>query len=155
MFPGFFRPKSNFYRLPNDWFDIWADVRRMTGRSRILALLKIVEYVIKWTWGYQNYDEPIRISRRDFYRGRRKGGRLLDRGTKLSSRSIEKALDLLEKIGLIQIVENGDSNGPSFIPRLRPEEDHTDRTFTEIPSAVRGEWFTVSGRGAGVSLAGP
>ena len=53
MFPGFFRPKSNFYRLPNDWFDIWANIRQKTGRSRILALLKIVEYVIKWTWGVE------------------------------------------------------------------------------------------------------
>ncbi len=124
MFPGFFRPKSNFYRLPNDWFDIWTDVRRMTGRSRILALLKIVEYVIKWTWGYQNYDEPIRISRRDFHRGRRKGGRLLDRGTKLSSRSIEMALKLLVKLGLIEVVQEDDDDGPSFIPRLRPEEEN-------------------------------
>jgi hypothetical protein len=123
MFPGFFRPRSSFFKLPNDWFDIWAAVRRMSGRSRILALLKIVEYVIKWTWGYQNYAEPVRISRRDFHRGRRKGARILDRGTRLSSRSIELALDLLVKLGLLEEAQGDADDGPSFIPRLRPEAE--------------------------------
>ena len=52
-FSGFARPKSNFYRLPNDWFDIWHQARvELSGGSppaRILGPLKIVEYVIKYS----------------------------------------------------------------------------------------------------------
>lgn len=43
MFPGFYRPRSNFYRLPNNWFALWAVARAARGGGRILALLKVVE----------------------------------------------------------------------------------------------------------------
>ena len=28
QFPGFTRPESNYYRLPNNWFDIWQQARQ-------------------------------------------------------------------------------------------------------------------------------
>ncbi|HEY77366.1 MAG TPA: hypothetical protein G4O00_14510 [Thermoflexia bacterium] len=122
-FPGFFRPRSNFYRLPNDWFDIWAQVRRTSGRTRIVGLLKVVEYVIKWTWGRQNYERPVRITRRDFQYGRRWNGRRLDRGTGLSSRPPENAICLAEHLGLIESHRSGKDGGPCFLPHLRAEEE--------------------------------
>jgi hypothetical protein len=68
-FPGFARPKSNFFRLPNDWFDVWRQSREALAQgsqpARIVGPLKIVEYVIKYTWGRTNFDEPIRLSRSD------------------------------------------------------------------------------------------
>ncbi|MCP4541809.1 MAG: hypothetical protein GY832_32155, partial [Chloroflexi bacterium] len=121
MFPGFFRPKSNFYRLPNDWFDVWIDIRQTTDRTRILAPLKVTEYTIKWTWGYQNYDEPVRISRRDFQYGKRAGLKRLDRGTNLSSNGLEKALDFLRDWGVIK-EQHKEAHRPLFLPRLRPVE---------------------------------
>ncbi|MDY7076800.1 MAG: hypothetical protein SXV54_07725 [Chloroflexota bacterium] len=121
MFPGFFRPKSNFYRLPNDWFDIWIDIRQTNDRTRILAPLKVTEYTIKWTWGYQNYDEPVRISRRDFQYGKRAGCKRLDRGTNLSSRGLEKALDFLREQGVIEEKQE-EEHRPLFLPRLRPTD---------------------------------
>ena len=118
-FSGFFRPRSNFYRLPNSWFEVWADVRRRSGRARILAVLKVTEYVIKWTWGHQNYDRPVRISRREFEHGRRWRGKRLDQGTGLSSRPLVNALRLAEKLMILEIHrENGE---PSYLPRLRPD----------------------------------
>ena len=47
MFPGFYRPKSNFFKLPNDWFDIWADMRRRVGRNRIFGMFEIIGHVIE------------------------------------------------------------------------------------------------------------
>ncbi len=122
MFPGFFRPRSNCYRLPNDWFDIWANVRQETGRTRILGLLKVTEYTIKWTWGDRNFDEPVRISRRAFQYGRQQGSRRLDRGTGLGSRCLEESLRSAEQIGLLE--QHADGNGgPTFLPHLRPPTD--------------------------------
>ena len=50
-FAGFDRPRDNFYRLPNEWFDLFADIRRGDIRPhgagadwqipRIIAPLKV------------------------------------------------------------------------------------------------------------------
>ncbi len=133
-FRGFSRPRSNFYRLPNDWFEVWAWVRRVSGRARIVGLLKVVEYVIKWTWGHQNYDRPVRISRREFERGRRWGRRRLDRGTGLTSTPLVSAIRLAERLGLLEVLD-GD-NGLSYLPRLRTDESPGDAFLPR----EGGEW---------------
>lgn len=122
-FRGFFRPRSNFYRLPNDWFEVWAWARRASGRARIVGLLKVVEYVIKWTWGHQNYDQPVRISRREFEHGRRRGRKRLDRGTGLTSTPLVAAIRLAEQLMLLDVRQEDD--GPSYLPRLCPEENRS------------------------------
>lgn len=114
-FAGFSRPRSNFYRLPNDWFDIWRQIRRQTGQTRILGLLKVVEYVMKWTWGYGNFADPVRLTWSDFLGGRRSGDRRLDRGTGISSRStLSSAINLAVQVGLLE------KTGSSYLPRLIP-----------------------------------
>ena len=123
MFDGFYRPRANFYRLPNDWFDIWRELRETTGRNRVLAPLKAVAYTIKWTWGYQNFEEPVRLAWRDFQFGRREDGRRLDRGTGLSSGHLEETLTFVERVGLLEIVHREGDDGPSFLPRLRPSAE--------------------------------
>jgi len=127
MFPGFYRPKANFYRLPNDWFDIWAQIRRWARRSRIHTILKMMEYVIKWTWGYQNYDEPVRISWRNFQFGMLKRRKRRDRGTGLSPGGLQGALQAAEEFGLLEKREN-DDHGPSYLPRLQPLEEGEENT---------------------------
>ncbi|MCP4535668.1 MAG: hypothetical protein GY832_00810, partial [Chloroflexi bacterium] len=121
MFPGFFRPKNNYFRLPNDWFDTWIDIRQATDRTRILAPLKVTEYTIKWTWGYQNYDNPVRISRHDFQYGKLFGSQRLDRGTNLSNDGLEKSLEFLLDLGVIE-EQRLEEHRPLFLPRLRSEE---------------------------------
>ncbi|MCO6451196.1 MAG: hypothetical protein J5I90_10465 [Caldilineales bacterium] len=125
-FPGFRRPRANFYRLPNDWFDIWRLARSQSERTRILGALKVSEYLIKWTWGYQNYDQPLRLSWLEFQQGRRSNrrqgsrrGRRLDLGTGLSSRSLQEALALAVELGLLERHEE-DEGQPTYLPRLRP-----------------------------------
>ena len=124
VFAGFYKPRANFFRLPNDWFDIWAKFRELTSRRRILAPLKVLEYIIKWTWGYQNFDQPARITRRDFRYGKlNRGGQRQDRGAGLSSRSVEKALNFLGEVGAIVVMHMESQDGPSFLPRLRTKDD--------------------------------
>ena len=48
-FPGFSKPEANFFRLPNEWTDI-------TAHLTSLAEMKLVEYVLKHTWGYSEFD---------------------------------------------------------------------------------------------------
>jgi hypothetical protein len=120
-FEGFRRPRSNFYRLPNDWFQTWQQVRRQTGQARILGALKITEYVMKWTWGYGNYSDPVRLSWTDFQEGRRTGdGRRHDRGTGLSRSALSSAITLAVQVGLLERA------GSTYLPRLMPPERDQD-----------------------------
>jgi len=118
-FEGFRRPRSNFYRLPNDWFEVWRQIRRQTGQTRILGALKVTEYVMKWTWGYGNYSDPVRLSWTDFQEGRRTGdGRRHDKGTGLSRSALSSAITLAVQVGLLERA------GSTYLPRLMsPERD--------------------------------
>src|SRR5688572_13911991 len=92
-FPGFVIPSQNWFRLPNEWPNI-------TSRMKSLAELKVVEYVLRHTWGYQEYGEGKRISTNEFMHGRRRqDGSRLDLGTGLSKQSV---ID-----GLRQAIEHG------------------------------------------------
>jgi len=119
----FKRFRANYYPLPKVWFDLWADLRQETGRARILAPLKTMEYIIKWTWGQENFDRPVRIPRRTFRYGWRADGERLDRGTKLSTHGLEQALRFLTTHGLLVESWAEGADGPSFLPRLRPDSD--------------------------------
>ena len=83
--------------------------------SRSDGPLKLLEYLIKYTWGYLNFDEPVRLTFDEITCGRRRassnGGRgdRMDHGTGLSSASIKKNIDRLLDLGLIQKIE-GDSD---------------------------------------------
>jgi len=93
VFSGFIVPSQNWFRLPNEWTDI-------TCAMKSLAELKVVEYVLRHTWGFQEYGTAKRISTNEFMHGRRRqDGSRLDRGTGLSNRSV---ID-----GLRQAVEHG------------------------------------------------
>jgi hypothetical protein len=131
-FSGFARPKSNFYRLPNDWFDIWRQAREAMAQgsqpARVVGPLKIVEYVIKYTWGRTNFDEPIRMSRSDLRQGvRGRQNRRLDKGTGLGSEAtISRGISTAIELGLLEQVENNDDPGRQerlYLPRLRPPEE--------------------------------
>lgn len=118
MFPGFYRPRSNFYRLPNNWFALWAAARAARGGGRILALLKVVEYVIRWSWGHLNFDRPVRLSWHHFQYGLLIGKVRQDRGTGLSSRILGEALDAAVESGFLE--RHGDAKHPTYLPHLRP-----------------------------------
>lgn len=86
QFEGFSIPEQNWFRMPNDWTNITAGMKS-------LAELKVVEYVLRHTWGYHEYGIAKRISINEFMEGRkRKDGSRIDRGTGLSKQSVVDGL---------------------------------------------------------------
>jgi hypothetical protein len=85
-FSGFVVPTQNWFRMPNNWTDI-------TAGMTTLAELKVVEYVLRHTWGFQEYGISKRISIDEFMHGRRRqDGDRLDQGTGLSKPSVVEGL---------------------------------------------------------------
>jgi hypothetical protein len=92
-FAGFSRPESNYFRMPNNWTDI-------TARINSLAELKVVEYILRHTWGFQEFGIKRRITIDEFIYGRKRtDGSRMDLGTRLSEQSVRN--------GLKQAIEDG------------------------------------------------
>ena len=95
-FPGFDRPESNFFRMPNSWTDITAEIDN-------IAELKVVEYILRHTWGYQEYDIKKHITIDEFVHGRRRqDGSRIDKGTGLSERAVYDGLRKAVANGLVE-----------------------------------------------------
>src|SRR5690349_16843266 len=83
VFEGFDIPESNYYKTPNEWISICARIDN-------LAELKVVQYVMRHTWGFQEFGILKHISNDEFVRGRwqrsRKTGKMerMDEGTGLT-----------------------------------------------------------------------
>src|SRR5258708_173424 len=97
MFAGFSKPEANFFRLPNEWTNITAQITS-------LAEMKVVEYVLRHTWGYSEYDIVKKITTDEFMHGRKKNdGERIDNGTGLSKPSVIEGLNSAVKHGLLEI----------------------------------------------------
>ncbi len=86
QFEGFDVPRQNWFKMPNNWTNITSDIST-------LAELKVIEYVLKHTWGYQEYGLKKLITTDEFMNGRRrKDGTRMDKGTGLSKPSVVSGL---------------------------------------------------------------
>jgi DNA-binding PadR family transcriptional regulator len=96
QFAGFSKPEANFFRLPNEWTDITAHITS-------LAEMKLVEYVLKHTWGYSEFDVVKKITTDEFMYGRKKkSGERIDIGTGLSKPSVIAGLKSAVAHGLLE-----------------------------------------------------
>src|SRR6266852_5617293 len=86
-FEGFPPPTKNFFSLPNEMINVIAHIDNM-------AELKVIIYVIRHTWGYQEYGITKAITVEEFMHGRkRQDGTRMDEGTGLKSdRSVKDGL---------------------------------------------------------------
>ncbi len=105
-FEGFARPQSNFYRLPLSWFDTLRTLRTRHDRRRIVALVRLTEYIIKWTWGQGNYEGTVRLTLDEIENGRvagrREGVRVrADRGTGLPRKTLIPTIEDALAYGLL------------------------------------------------------
>ena len=97
FFEGFSKPEANFFRLPNEWTDI-------TAKLTSLAEMKVVEYVLRHTWGYSEYDIVKKITTDEFMHGRKgKDGNRIDSGTGLSNKSVVEGLSKAVAHGLLEV----------------------------------------------------
>ena len=129
IFDGFSEPKTNWYRLPNDWFDIWIRIRQEYG-SRFAALLKMLEYILIHTWGAGRFNGSVQISADEIRNGRRiKKDKRLDQGTGISENAVRRAGDFLEKFGLLEIKKDGRDKARqlrTYTPRMKEQRDEKD-----------------------------
>jgi hypothetical protein len=118
QFSGFDIPHQNWFRMPNHWTDITAGITS-------LAELKVVEYVLKHTWGYQEYGISKLITTDEFMHGRkRKDGTRIDMGTGLSNRSVIDGLRRAVDDGfLVEEVDDSDKARVKKWYRLRMAVD--------------------------------
>lgn len=130
-FAGFSRPRESFYRLPNDWFDILADLRMREERRRIASLVRLVEYIIKWTWGRLNFEGYVRLTFDELQHGKvigRQDGRRLraDRGTGLPRSGLNEALSDALRYGLLErITDARDAARVRHAYRVRLAKEET------------------------------
>lgn len=89
-------PNKNWSKLPHELFDLMADMG--------CAELRIFLYVLRHTWGFQEYDIPKKITVDEFMDGRKlKDSSRMDKGTGLTAKSVRKACaDLVER-GLLAV----------------------------------------------------
>ena len=108
-FVGFTVPEQNWFKMPDEWSDITADIDS-------LAELKVVEYVLKHTWGFHEYGLPKKITIDEFMHGRkRSNGERLDQGTGLSKQSVITGLKKAVQRSLL--VENIDASDRARIKK--------------------------------------
>jgi hypothetical protein len=122
-FVGFFEPTENYFRLPNNWFDIATLIRAEFG-ERFGSPLKMMEYILRHTWGYRRFNGHVKLSAKDIYSGRNINGRQIDQGTGLSENSVTKAGKVLEKLGLIEMEYDETDKARrirTFRPRIQEE----------------------------------
>jgi len=155
-FIGFSKPKTSYYRLPNQWHSsLQILLTRYT--SRAIAPIKVLEYIIKHTWGVQNFSEPIALTISEIRNGKKtRRGYHIDRGTQLSENSVRKALTTLVELGYIEVLPSPDekplyrivtceeeqqpthSNGQLFCGWQIPEKNYfqVPATWTDLCSTI-------------------
>lgn len=95
QFGGFEEPQANFTRIPNAFLEAMSIIDT-------LGEMKVVYYILRHTWGFQ--DEVKRITLDEFQYGRkRKDGTRLDSGTGLSKPTIIDGLSRAEQHGFIEV----------------------------------------------------
>jgi hypothetical protein len=132
-FEGFPQPKKNYFSLPNEMINIIAHITNMSE-------LKVIIYVIRHTWGFQEFGICKTISTDEFMHGRRfSNGKRMDEGTGLSHHSVIDGLRAAEDHGyLICDTDTSDKarTTKSYMLKmaLPPSEDSS-----EAPSAESSE----------------
>ena len=140
QFQGFDNPEENWSKLPHALIDLFPWIQTV-------AELKIVLYVLRHTWGFQEYGgEGKRITLDEFSNGRkRRDGSRLDNGTGLSPNAVKAGVRAAVRHGFLIREDDGrDAARSSHKYRLRmtgatvseidTQEDGTLSKFDTLPS---------------------
>lgn len=93
MWNGFTMPDSEYFKVSNNIVD-------MLSLIDSVAELKVILYVMRHTWGFQEYDEYKKITTDEFAHGRMLSTReRMDNGTGLSDAGV--------KVGVAKAIEHG------------------------------------------------
>ena len=132
-FPGFPSPEENWSKLPHQLIEALPDFSS-------LAELKVVLYILRHTWGYQEFGEFKRITLDEFQHGRRRKDRSrLDSGIGMSENAIMDGLDRAIKHGFI--IQSKDSRHrpgrPAHIYQLKEYSSEVEGKEMNKPQKLR------------------
>ena len=146
IFAGFDVPHQNWFKLPHNWTDL-------TAQMSSWAEQKVVEYVLRHTWGYQEYGGLKRITLDEFENGRKRiDGTRMDRGIGMRRQAIIRGIRQAVADGfLVEQVDARDRGrtrkeyGLHMASACEPEnpsadqgyEDHTPGVRASHPSGVK------------------
>ena len=125
-FEGFPPPTKNFFGMPNEMINVIAHIDN-------LAELKVLIYIIRHTWGYQEYGITKAITVEEFMHGRkRQDGTRMDEGTGLKSdRSVKDGLKAAIDHGFL-LYERDDTDlariKKSYALKMHSEHGQVDTT---------------------------
>jgi hypothetical protein len=106
QFDGFEYPEQNWSKLPHQLTD------ELLPDIETVAELKLVIYLLRHTWGYQEFGIFKHITVDEFIYGRKhKNGERMDRGTGLSEMSVRRGLETAIKRGLIEVIVDDRDKG--------------------------------------------
>lgn len=95
-FQGFWHPEElqGFTQLPHELFDL---MDKMSEPE-----LRVVLYIFRHTWGFQEFGKTKKITTEEFMHGRKQGdGSRMDNGTGLSDRGVKNGIADALKHGYI------------------------------------------------------
>lgn len=113
VFPGFYDPRlyDGFTKLPNEF------IEEELCNINSVAELKVILYVMRHTWGFQEYDELKKITIEEFANGRyRKDGTRLDNGTGLKLTAVKDGIRKAVQHGYLVI--DFDKSNPWRVKKL-------------------------------------
>ena len=102
-FRGFRQRQSNYSELPHEFIDLLPSIKAATE-------LKVVIYILRHTWGFQEFDRPKKITIDEFMYGRkREDGSRMDGGTGLSEQGVRDGIaKALEHNYIVVTVDSSD-----------------------------------------------
>ena len=115
IFPGFDQPDRNWSKLPHSFIETLPITNN-------LAEVKVVLYVLRHTWGFQEYETGKRITLDEFMHGRKQAdGSRMDGGTGLCLNSVKAGVRRAVERGFLVQEPDGrqDSGRASHVYSLR------------------------------------
>jgi 5-methylcytosine-specific restriction endonuclease McrA len=128
MWEGFDMPEAGHTRMPNNFFEAVAQINNM-------AELKVVLYVARHTWGFQEFDEHKRIATDEFVHGRKlKNRERMDSGTGLGLTSTKEGIAKAIAHGFLECeMDYSDLARVQKSYRLKMKEDDQEQQPPEQP----------------------
>lgn len=125
IWEGISFPNRDFFKVPHDFIEAMARIDN-------LSELKVIIYVMRHTWGFQEYEAHKKITTDEFMHGRKRNdGSRMDRGTGLSNRSIIDGIEKARKHGFLECeVSTKDAGRIEKSYRLKMREAPTNQHET-------------------------
>lgn len=136
-------PNKDFFKVPNDFIEAMARIDNMPE-------LKVVLYVMRHTWGFQEFDAHKKITTDEFVKGRKlRNGERIDSGTGLSTTGVKQGIARAIKHGFLECeIDNNDLGRIKKSYRLKVkktsklQKDKTEDTLlSELKSMAYEEYL--------------